>query len=148
KHTAARQELDRIRHEILEHEPKLALVGSHAYGTPGDLQPNLLVRDGQAMLAQHAEDEPLELEFGDLERGGLRLPSAEVQQVLDERLELQAVLAQDAGDLLLLYLELADGTVQQQLGALADVGEGGLELVRHVAQELVFLLALLLEALP
>ena len=75
----------------------------------------------------------------------MRLPGAERQQVLDELLQLDAVVAQDARHFLLLDVELADGAVEQELGAFADVRERRLELVRHVPQELVLLVRRLLE---
>src|SRR6185503_10059211 len=81
----------------------------------------------------------------ELERRRMGLPGAERQQVLDELLQLDAVVAQDARDFLLLNVELADGAVEQQLRALADVRERRLELVRHVPQELVLLVSRLLE---
>ena len=88
----------------------------------------------------------LQLELRELERRSLRLPGAERQQVLDELLQLDAVVAQDARDLLLLAVELADRAVEQQLRAFADVRERRLQLVRHVAQELVLLVRRVLEA--
>ena len=100
------------------------------------------------MLAQHAEDHRLQLELRQLERRRVRLPGAEGEQVLDELLQLDAVVAQDARHFLLLNVELPDGAVEQQLGAFANVGERRLELVRHVPQELVLLVGRFLEAMP
>ena len=75
------------------------------------------------------------------------LPGAEGQQVLDHALQLDAVLAQDRGDLALVGVELADRAVHQQLRALADVRERRLQLVRHVPQEAVALVRELEQAL-
>ena len=100
------------------------------------------------MLAQHAEDHRLQLELRQLERRGVRLPGAERQEILDELLQLDAVVAQDARHLLLLDVELTDRAVEQELRAFANVRERRLELVRHVAQELVLLVRRLLEPMP
>ena len=109
---------------------------------------DLLVRDHEPVLAQHAEDHGLQLELREIERRRLGLPSAERQQILDELLQLDAVVAQDARDLLLLVVELADGAVEQELGAFADVRERRLQLVRHVPQEFVLLVRRFLEPVP
>src|SRR6202034_2667129 len=76
------------------------------------------------------------------------LPGAEGQQVLDHALQLDAVLAQDRRDLALVGVELADRPVHEELGALADVRERRLELVRHVAQKAVAFLGELEQSLP
>ena len=62
------------------------------------------------------------------------------EQVLDQLLQRQRVLADDADDLALLRRELAADVVAQELGALAHGGERRLELVRDVPQEAVLLL--------
>ena len=136
---AARRELDRVRQQVLEHELELAFVGEHVDRADRELQLDLLVRQHEPMLAQHAEDHRLQLELRQLERRRVRLPGAERQEVLDELLQLDAVVAQDARHFLLLDVERADGAVEQQLRAFANVRERRLELVRHVAQELVLL---------
>ena len=93
------------------------------------------------MLAQRAEHERLQIEFRQLQRGRLGLPGAERQQVLDQPLQFDAVFPEYAGHFLLLPVELADRAVEQQLGALADICEWRLQLVRHMPQEFVLLLA-------
>ena len=62
------------------------------------------------------------------------------EQVLDQLLQRQRVLADDAHDLALLGRQLAADVVAQQLGAFAHRGERRLELVRDVPQEAVLLL--------
>ena len=62
------------------------------------------------------------------------------EEILDQLLQRQRVLAHDAHDLALLRREVAADVVAQELGALAHRGERGLELVRDVAQEAVLLL--------
>ena len=62
------------------------------------------------------------------------------EQVLDQLLQRQRVLADDAHDLALLGRKLAADVVAQQLGAFAHRGQRRLELVRDVAQEPVLLL--------
>ena len=68
------------------------------------------------------------------------------EQVLDQLLQRQRVLAHDAHDLPLLGRQLAADAVAQQLGALAHRGERRLELVRDVAQEALLLLLELVQA--
>ncbi len=62
------------------------------------------------------------------------------EQVLDQLLQRQRVLAHDAHDVALLGRQLAADVVAQQLRALAHGGERRLELVRDVAQETRLLL--------
>ena len=62
-----------------------------------------------------------------------------VEQVLDEVLQLDAVVAHDADDLALRRRERSADLVVQQLRALAQRGERRLELVGEVAQEPVLL---------
>src|SRR6476646_4051929 len=129
----ARSELDRVREQVLEHELQLALVREHLDRGDLEVELDLLVRDREPVLAQDAEHHGLQLELCEIERRGLGLPGAEREQIFDELLQLDAVVAEDARDLLLLVVELADGAVEQELGALADVRERRLQLMRHVA---------------
>ena len=62
------------------------------------------------------------------------------EQVLDQLLQRQRVLADDAHDVLLLRRQRAADVVAQELGAFAHRGQRRLELVRDVAQEAVLLL--------
>ena len=62
------------------------------------------------------------------------------EQVLDQLLQRQRVVAHDAHDLVLLGRQLAADVVAQQLGAFAHGGQRRLELVRDVAQETRLLL--------
>jgi hypothetical protein len=87
-------------------------------------------------------------ELADLELAASRLPLAVGEQVLDQALQPQAVIPQDAGHLALLRREPADRALHEQLGALADVRERGLELVRHVPEEPVALVGDLEQPLP
>src|SRR5690606_10399705 len=64
---AVRQELDRVRDEVLEHEPQLAFVRAHVQRADVELKLDLLVRDQEPMLAQDAEDQRLQLEVRDIE---------------------------------------------------------------------------------
>jgi hypothetical protein len=59
---------------------------------------------------------------------GLNLNS-EPKQVLDQALQLDAVVTQDRRDFPLAGVECTDGPIHQQFGALADVGQWCLELM-------------------
>ena len=110
------------------------------------VEPHALRHQRQLLVLQHLLDQRAQAELGRLEADAVALPGAEGQQVLDHALQLDAVLAQDRRDLALAGLQLADRAVHQQLGALADVGQRRLQLVRHVAQEAVALLRQLEQA--
>ena len=72
-----------------------------------------------------------------IEADALLLPGAEGQQVFDEPVQLDAVVAQDGDHLALGVVQGSDRAVHEQFRALADVGERRLQFVRHVAQEAV-----------
>src|SRR5690606_19651316 len=57
------------------------------------------------------------------------------QQILDQLLQLDAVVPQDRRYFALRAVQLADSTVHQQLGTFANTRERRREIVRHVAQE-------------
>ena len=68
------------------------------------------------------------------------------QQILDQLLQRQRVLAHDAHDLLLFGRQRAADAIAQQLDAFAHRGERRLQLVRHVAQEPRLLLLQVVQA--
>src|SRR3972149_9244182 len=63
-------------------------------------------------------------------------------------LQFYAVMAQDLRDLALPGRQLADDIVRQQLGAFAQCGKRGLQLVRYLLQKAVFLLLEIDQPLP
>ncbi len=103
-------------------------------------------RDGrELLLAQHAADDVGQrdrTERGRFERARLVVR----EEILDQLLQRQCVLAHDAHDLVLLRRQPAADVVAQELRALAHGSERRLELVRHVAQEPRLLLLELVQA--
>ena len=135
----ARRILDRIRHEVVDDR-------AHLVGIADDLRGHELLVEGhhprkrrELVLAQHALHHVLH-------RHGphrLRLHRARLvvgEEILDQLLQRQRVLADDAHDLPLFRRQLAADVVAQELRAFAHRGERRLELVRDVPQEPVLLL--------
>src|SRR5579871_2155690 len=138
-----RCELDRIREQIIENQPQFAAVGERREVLDLHVEPHSLRDQRELLVLEDGLDQRTQLELRDLETDALRLPGAEGKQVLDEPLQLHAVLAQNRGDLPLSALQLADGTVHQQLRPLADVRVRLLDLaleknrfLRHMSHEL------------
>ncbi len=87
-------------------------------------------------------------ELGNVEADAFLLPGAERQQVFDEPVQLDAVVAQDGHHFALGVVQGSDRPVHEQFRALADVGQRRLELVRHVAQKPVSFLRQVEQAQP
>ncbi len=138
--TALGREFQGVGQQVVQHQADLGLVGVQDQVLDFQLRLDAVGRDGEALRAEGAGDDRAQGEVGQLESRHLRLPGAVGQQVLDQLLQPQGVLAHDVGDFALLRIDLAHGAVQQQFGALADVRQRRLQLVRHVPQEAVLLL--------
>src|SRR5690606_34139384 len=138
--TAGRRELDGVRQQVVEHRSHLVLVGAHDEIVDVEPQVDPPALECQPLRLGDVDDLRTQRVLRQREHLALRLPRAEAQEVLDELLQLDAVGAQDVRHFALRLGELPDRAVEQKLGALADVGERCLELVRHVAQEAVLFL--------
>ena len=134
---ALRRIFDRVGQQVLEDQPQLAAVGDQRDILDLHFEPHALGEQRELLVLQHLLDDGAQAELAGLETDAVGLPRAEGEQVLDEPLQLDAVLAQDAGDFALIGVELADSAIHQQFGAFADVGERRFQLVRHVPQKAV-----------
>src|SRR5215467_13168552 len=142
-----RRILHGVGDEVLEYQADLAAVGDQGQVLDANIETHALREQRQLLVLEHLLDERTEAELGGLEADARSLPGAEGQEVLDHALQLDAVLAQDRRHLTLVGIELADRTIHQELGALANIGERRFELVRHVAQEAVALVRQIEETL-
>ena len=136
---ALRRIFDRVGQQVLEDQPQLAAVRDQRDVLDLHVEPHALREQRELLVLQHLLDDRAQPELAGLEADAVGLPGAEGQQVLDEPLQLDAVLAQDAGDLALIGVELAHRAIHQQLGAFADIGERRLQFMRHVSQKAVAL---------
>ena len=130
---------DRVRYQVLEDQADLAAVGDQRDVLDAHIESYALRQQRQLLVLQHLLHQRPQPELGRLQPDAGGLPGAEGQQVLDHALQLDAVLAQDRGDLALVGVELAHRAIHQQFRPLADVRERRLQLVRHVSQEAVAL---------
>src|SRR5690606_3924507 len=89
----------------------------------------------------------LQRESLDLQARGAELGLAVTQQIFDQLLQVYAVLAQDADDLLLTRLQAAGGAFGEELRTLAQGGQRRLQFVRDMAQKLRLLFLQLLQTL-
>ena len=99
--------LDGVRHQVLEDQADLAAVGDEGDVLDLHIEAHALRQQRQLLVLQHLLDQRPQPEFGRLQADAGGLPGAEGQQVLDHALQLDAVLAQDRGDLALVGVELA-----------------------------------------
>ena len=131
--------LDRVRHEIVDDGAQLDGVAYHHGRLQLLLERHHSRQRRELVLAQHA---PHQLEHGNGSRrlGLQRARLVVIEQVLDQLLQRQRVLAHDADNLALFRRQLAAHVVAQQFRAFAYRGQRRLELVRHVPQEPVLLL--------
>ena len=126
---AGRRELDRVRDEIVDRDTQLARIAGHLDRLRVELDVERLALDLDPVLCDRALDEPARIERYPVETRCFVLPRAEIQQVLDVRLQLQPVLLQNLRDLLLRRLERSGRTLGEQVRALTQARERGLQLV-------------------
>src|SRR6185437_10531086 len=132
---------DGIRYQILENQADFAAISDERHILHLHVQAYALRKEGELLVLQHLLHYRSQTELGRLQTDtGGGLPGAEGEEVLDHPLQLDAVVAQDGGDLPLTRVELAHRAIHEQLRAFPDVGEGSLELVGHVAEESIALL--------
>src|ERR1700681_3137840 len=137
---AARGVLDCIGQQVLQNQADLAPISDQRHVLDAHIEPHPLRHQSKLLVLEYLLDHRPQTKLGDVEAGTVALPGAEAQQILDQPLQLDAIVKQNRGDLALPRLELADRTVHQQLGALADIGERCLQFVRQMPQEAVALL--------
>ena len=131
---------DGIRHQIFEYEANFAPVGDQGHILHLHIESYALGEEGELLVFQHLLDDGPQTELARLQAHARSLPGAEGQEILDHPLQLDAVVAQDGSHLALCRVELAHRPVHEELGALPDIGERGLELMRHMTEEAVALL--------
>src|SRR4030095_13621885 len=135
----ARRILDRIRYEIVDDRADLLGVADDQRWFQFRFERDhsrerrelVLLDDAAQYIGQQHRAERLRLH-----RAGLMVG----EQILDQLLQRQRVLADDANDLALLGCELAANVVAEQLDTLAHRGQRCLQLMRDMAQEAVLLL--------
>ena len=94
---------------------------------------------GELVRARHFAHQRVERQLARRERRRRVQRALVVEQLLDQALQLDAVVLHDPDHAALRPGKRAADLVVQQLGALAQRGERGLQLVRQVAQEAVLL---------
>ena len=146
--TALGRVLDGVRHQVLEDQTNLAAIGDERHVLDAHVEAHPLRQQSELLVLQNLLHERPEAKLGGLEADAGGLPGAEGEEVLDHALQLDAVLAQDGGHLALVGIELSHGPVHQELGALADVCERGLQLMRYVPEEPIALVRQLEQTLP
>src|SRR5262249_20051078 len=135
--SACRRELHRVADEVVDDGKKLFAVDLDRELVELERQALRLRLHDQLMRPHRVADQAVERQRLRCERrGGVQRPLV-VEQVLDQALQLHAVVAHDRHDLALGRRERAADLIVEQLGALAERGKGGFQLVREMAQEAV-----------
>ena len=134
------REFHRIGQQIVENGADLVAIGGHDDVCDIEAQLDVGALQNQSLRFCHADHEGPQREVAERQDLVLGLPRAEAQQVLNQLLQLQSVHAQDVSDFALRLIELANGAIEQQVSALAYVGQRRLQFMRHVAQEAVLFL--------
>src|SRR5258706_98287 len=136
---ATRRELHRVAEQIVENRAQLLRVRFHDRLL--DLEDEVLAFGAHRQLvpAHRLRHQGVERDGARQQRGRGVHGALVVQQVLDQPLQLEAVVAHDGDHLALRRSERPRNAVGQQLRALAQRGERGFELVGKVAQEAVLL---------
>jgi len=130
---------DGVRQEVVDDRAQFVRVADHDGGPHFRLERDHPRQRGQPLFLHHPAHDVGECDRTQrcrFHRACLMIG----EQVLDQLLQRQRVVPDDAHDVVLFGRQLAAHIVAQQLRALAHRGERRLELVRHVPQESVLLL--------
>ena len=142
--TRPRRILDRIREQVVDDRADLIGVPDNDGRPRLHVERNHACERRELVLPDHASHHVGEGQGAErLRLDGARLMV--VEQVFDQLLEVQCVLAHDADDFLLLRRKLATDAIAQQLRAFAHRSERRLELVGNVAEKLRLLCLELLQ---
>ena len=143
----ARRILDCIRQQVVDDRAQPLGVAGHRGGRELRIERDHARERGEPLLADDAADDVGHCDRTE-GRGFHRARLVICEEVLDQLLQAERVVANDAHDVVLLGRKLPADAVAQQLGALAHRRERRLELVRDVTQEARLLLLEIGKAAP
>ena len=127
-----------VRDQVVQHARRSLTVRLPFQRMMRALDAHPLVVERQAMLGQHFLNHRRNIERGDFHSAAV-LQQIVVQQLLDQGLQFLPVLVDQPDDFTLALVELAGHAVGQQRGPFPDAGQRCFQLVRHMAQKLLFL---------
>ncbi len=140
---ARRRELHGIRHQVDDDLRDPALVGRRLRKIGFDVERQRLCASARLLADEHQRffQDPVERDGLGLELHATCLDLRDVEHVVDEGQEVPAGVEDVLQVLLLLRVHLAEQTVEQHLREADDCVQRRPQLVRHVSEELGFVLA-------
>ena len=133
-------ELDRVADQVVDDRAQLLRVGLDAWPSRASSTSALALGAHRELVrARRLAHQRVQRDRAQLERRRGVQRALVVEQLLDQALQLDAVVPHDRHHLALRRRERPADLVVQQLGALAQRGQRRLQLVRQVAQEAVLL---------